>query len=561
MKKLIALIALLNILLLPQTDKKELLEELKNRGDIEVTGEGNDIYRIEYPGGVTQYYYLGKTETLLTDSIPTTVIETWTIDTMLYKDMYYFWQEVPVATSTGYELIIGDANKNGLPEIYGYTKDYYTLPVWANIFEMDSSGSFSLKYVFPDSVGVSNGLYDIAHNGELKLLTRGRVSGYSLFYKSDSISFLPTQLDIIFSSYPGQLDNPKFGDFNKNGVTDFLFYDFQGARIVLCEYNPIANNFDPVAEIPDPSNYSQGFSIGDFDLDNKTDIVYGNWRGEVFMIENEDENTYLPVWKTEVELNNVYMHLATNDIDKNGKPEFWVSSTTFYGYTDVTRFTCFEYTGDNEYEEVCRIDFVGVFPIYAGNAFARDVDKDGTEELVICISVYVFIMQFAGSSENPYYEIFYMSRNNIPGGYTGITMYDIDNDKTEELLIHRGTSLPNGYTKEVTHLFKPNFIVSAANTIVSELSGFELEQVYPNPFNPGTNIAYTIPVRSQVSLKVYDVLGNEITTLEEGEKLEGRYTVQWNGKDKYQREVNSGIYFIHLATPYYKKTVKGVMLK
>jgi hypothetical protein len=479
---------------------------------------------------------------------------------MLYKDMYYFWQEVPVATGGGYELTIGDANNNGLPEIYGRTKDYYTLPVWANIFEMDSSGSFSLQYVFPDSVISVRALYDIAGNNELKLLTRGRVSQYSLFYKPDSISSLPTQLDIIFSLYPGQLDNPKFGDFNKNGVTDFLFFDMQGVRVVICEYNSDTNNFDTVSEIP-TGWYSQGFSIGDFDLDNKTDIVYGNWRGEVFLIENEDENTYQPVWKTQVELNNVYMHLATNDIDKNGKPEFWVSSTTFYGYTDVTRFTCYEYTGDNEYEEVYRIDFVGVFPIYAGNAFARDVDKDGTEELVICISVYVFIMQFTGSSENPYYEIFYMSRNNIPGGYTGITMYDIDNDKNEELLIHRGTSLPNGYTKEVTHIFKPNFVVPVTNTGVSEISGFELEQVYPNPFNPVTNITYKIPVRSHVSFKVFDVLGNEITTLEEGEKSEGKYTIQWNGKDKFQREVNSGIYFIHLATPFYKKTVKGVMLK
>ena len=35
----------------------------------------------------------------------------------------------------------------------------------------------------------------------------------------------------------------------------------------------------------------------------------------------------------------------------------------------------------------------------------------------------------------------------------------------------------------------------------------------------------------------------------------------WNGKDKFQREVNSGVYFIHLAAPFYNKTIKGVMLK
>ena len=250
MKKLIVIIIFSNIFLFPQSSKEEQLELIKSRGDIKVTEEENDIYRLEYPEGRVQYYNLGKIETYLGDTIPTTVIETWNVDTMLYKDMYYFWQEIPVATATGYELPIGDANKNGLPEIYGRTKDFGALPVWANIFEMDSSGNFLHKYVFPDSVGTITALYDIAGNDELKLLTRDRISWNSLFYKPDSISSLPILLDIIFSLYPGQLDKPVFGDFDKNGITDFLFYDYQGRRVVICEYNPITNNFITVSEIP-----------------------------------------------------------------------------------------------------------------------------------------------------------------------------------------------------------------------------------------------------------------------------------------------------------------------
>lgn len=119
MKYLIIVIVLLNILIFLQTSKEEKLEWIKSRGDIKVTAEENDIYRLEYPGGRIQYFYLGKTETYLTDTIPTTVIETWNVDTTLYKDIYTFWQEVPVATSSGYQLVIGDVNKNGFTEIYG----------------------------------------------------------------------------------------------------------------------------------------------------------------------------------------------------------------------------------------------------------------------------------------------------------------------------------------------------------------------------------------------------------------------------------------------------------
>ena len=93
------------------------------------------------------------------------------------------------------------------------------------------------------------------------------------------------------------------------------------------------------------------------------------------------------------------------------------------------------------------------------------------------------------------------------------------------------------------------------------VSGYSLEQNYPNPFNPATMISYSLPKRSKVSLRVFDILGNEVALLDEGERSEGKHTIEWNGKDKFQRSVNSGIYFIQLVTPDYKKTIKGVMLK
>ena len=561
MKKLISLIVLLNVLLFPQATKEEKLEWMKSRGDIKVTEEGNDIYKIEYPEGRSQYYFFGNTENYQTDSIPTTVIETWNIDTNLYKDKYYFWQEIPPVTVSNYELVIGDINNNGYTEIYGFTRDYEDLwPKPVQIFEIDSMGIFSNKFTYPDSVIHAYAIYDIDFNSSKELYLYMN-NWRSIFYEPESPDSLPTDVDLVFSLYDGQLDNPQFGDFDKNNITDFLFYQLSDRRTVICEYDSVMNNFLSIAEIQDSIGYYAGYAIGDFDMDNKTDIVYGSLDGEVFVVENQSEHIYLKVWTKDIDGYHSYMQIATNDIDKNGKPEFWVSSTTYNGFTDVTNFTCFEYTSDNEYAETYRIEFVGVFPIYAANAFSRDVNNDGTEELVMCISNYIFIMQFKGSSVNPSYKIFYMTRNNIPGGFFSVTMYDLDKDGYEELLINRDVMRSDGKSKRCTHIFKPDFVVDINNKTDSQVFDFSLEQNYPNPFNPVTTISYSLPQRTYFSLKVYDMLGNEIAVLDEGEKNKGSYIVQWNGKDKFQNSVSSGIYFINLATPEFNKTIKGVMLK
>ncbi len=95
---------------------------------------------------------------------------------------------------------------------------------------------------------------------------------------------------------------------------------------------------------------------------------------------------------------------------------------------------------------------------------------------------------------------------------------------------------------------------------------FSLSQNYPNPFNPGTTISYQIPANSFVTLKVYDVLGNEIVTLVNEEKVAGEYKVEFDASDI--PNIASGIYFCKLqATPFggkaenYTSTKKMLLLK
>lgn len=76
---------------------------------------------------------------------------------------------------------------------------------------------------------------------------------------------------------------------------------------------------------------------------------------------------------------------------------------------------------------------------------------------------------------------------------------------------------------------------------------FTLEQNYPNPFNPETVIRYSLSVNSSVTLKVYDIMGQEINTMAGGQQAPGSYRVNWDGRDAAGRQVDSGVYFYRLS--------------
>lgn len=90
---------------------------------------------------------------------------------------------------------------------------------------------------------------------------------------------------------------------------------------------------------------------------------------------------------------------------------------------------------------------------------------------------------------------------------------------------------------------------------------FSLSQNYPNPFNPTTKIEFALPRQSNVSLKIYDVIGREVATLLNEEKSAGRFVVEWNGKNTLNRQVASGVYFYKLEAGSFLQTKKMLMLK
>lgn len=105
----------------------------------------------------------------------------------------------------------------------------------------------------------------------------------------------------------------------------------------------------------------------------------------------------------------------------------------------------------------------------------------------------------------------------------------------------------NGLTVDVTSFHAP--------------SDYKLFHNYPNPFNPSTTISYEIPEQSMVSLTIFDIRGQEVSTLGQSDKPPGNYEVQWNGLDKSGNPVSTGVYFCRLEAGEFSQTIKMLYLK
>ncbi len=90
---------------------------------------------------------------------------------------------------------------------------------------------------------------------------------------------------------------------------------------------------------------------------------------------------------------------------------------------------------------------------------------------------------------------------------------------------------------------------------------FELGQNYPNPFNPITAIRYSLHRPSLVNITVFNVLGQEVKTLEQGMQAAGSYETTWDGTDQAGQTVASGVYFYRITAGNYTETRKMVLLK
>jgi subtilisin family serine protease len=130
------------------------------------------------------------------------------------------------------------------------------------------------------------------------------------------------------------------------------------------------------------------------------------------------------------------------------------------------------------------------------------------------------------------------------------------------------TAVKDDYTGEVPNNFygmgKVDALAAMQNVVTSVESDnipkkFSLSQNYPNPFNPVTKIKYQVAKESQVTLRIYNILGQEIATLVDKKQKPGLYNVEFG--NNIEKQLSSGVYLYRLKAGDFVSSKKMMLLK
>src|SRR5690606_20017585 len=315
-------------------NKETELQKFVDQGG-KVEEISSDVYKLTCRTGESRVFNFSRKENVNKSNKPvdTTIINMWEIDTSKYSSKFTFWQRVEINNEYFFTPpFVDDLNRNGKPEIYGKHHSSFPGSCPVEIYERNDVGIFESIYAYPDSATLSvQAMGEIHGSGEKEIFInyRGDSIPQYVVYRSDSIGALPTTLDFFFYyQAEGQINHATFDDFDNNGITDASFIN-GFSEIIISEFKDSINNFATVFEHVVLGNPLSGFAIGDFDEDGKTELIVGSAQDTLYSIEAVKENSYELNWQGNFSTFNAYMKTSTQDIDENGKTEFWIGGQDF----------------------------------------------------------------------------------------------------------------------------------------------------------------------------------------------------------------------------------------
>ncbi len=234
------------------------------------------------------------------------------------------------------------------------------------------------------------------------------------------------------------------------------------------------------------------------------------------------------------------MNAKTDDIDENGKPEFWIGGRDFG--EGISKFFCYESDGDNSYVPVASIELRYLVSLYTAYLQAVDIDNDGKQELIINVGNCLLILKFTGKSNQHSYKLWYAKINELTQPGSSIlpsTIYDFNKDGKKDILLSLDIYPPPA----ISYILVQDSVTSVLDENLQILNQFDIQQNYPNPFNSSTSIKFALPLTSDVRIEIFNMLGESMGILSDGIKEAGYHTLSWNAPN-----VASGIYFYSIQS-------------
>jgi hypothetical protein len=415
------------------------------------------------------------------------------------------------------------ANESGVNYLYHNEQD--------STFSSISAGEITSDNFV--SAGCAWADYDL--DGDLDLFVANQSNQNNNLYRNDGQGVFTTQTGSVLANDNGNSIGCSWGDYNNDGYPDLFVANYSNQHNFLYENNG-DGTFTKITtgEIVQDGGNTFGSCWGDYDNDGYLDLFASNLNNQNnFLYHNNGNGSFTKV---------------DND-----------TVVTSGGQSEGSAWADYDNDGDLDLSVV---NFEGQ------NNFL--FNNDGNNNHWINIKCKGIVSNASGIGTKVHIKTSFGWQYRELSGQTG---YQSQNSLNAEFGIGSVSTIDtlrviwnSGLIDNHTDVPVNNFYIATEGsgltlTSVEELPSTTpsdpiLKQNFPNPFNPRTSIQYTLSKFQFVNLKVYDTLGNEITTLVNEEKPAGSYVVEINAVG-----LSNGVYFYSLRAGNNMKTKKMVLMK
>jgi len=432
-------------------------------------------------------------------------------DSVIFQQVYY------LDAFLFYKIFVHDFNGNGKPEFFAADMGE---GIRTRFFENQGDFNFIEVHRIEEPMSTkgfgdvdNDGLYEILTQATdtIRLIEQNQITGYP-----NNLVWHDMTIGGPYVSYA------RIGDIDGDSIKDITFLNtrFDPWRIEFFE-NSGNNQFIHRNPVIWHSGGPVDYSYADFDNDGKNEIVSALAPTGIMIFEYVANDSFAPIWQTDLGCPNPYLHEAIGDNNNNGYGE-WVSCGRDFSRSGFF-FKVFEATGDNQYQ-VAYYDSLPGDCWEAGGLAHGDIDNDGRNEFMVSANSNIGLYKYDPVSG--WHKIWLCDDGGFATTYP--FLLDVDNDGECEIVLSGELLRVRIYDRQL------GGIESDANGIKDE--GLIL---YPNPTNNTLKISLSksMPIRC---LDIFDLNGRLVKNI----NLKDMNSVNWDLRDNRGKEMASGIYFI-----------------
>jgi hypothetical protein len=447
-----------------------------------------------------------------------------------------------------WSVAVADFNGDSLPDFVTGSRDNF----YFNYFKNNGNGQFADPV--QTNIEVSEGgqinsivASDLDGNGTIDLAC---AAYYSIFIVSnDGLANFQYErsIGVVNDNSNAAAYNIIAVDLNKDGKPDLVTSNFNKGNIAV-HLNKGDLEFDTAVTYSSGSN-TYTVCAGDFDGDGNIDLAATN------------------------------ISSASVSIFKGHGDGVFDTATNLSSATSPQYVTACDFDNDGDLDLAVSVISIPAIAIYINDGagsltlthyvltrneprtiYTADLNKDGYQDMAVaCIAAGGPGLQIIkGNGDGS----FGAASTYYSGSWTqSVAGADFDQDHDTDLVVVNYWYMGTGTITYYENLSGTTSVDDDHNGSQTVPATFSLGQNYPNPFNPGTTISFDLPRRSDVTVSIHNVLGQKVVTVWSGVKGAGTHSVYWNGKDEYDQDMSSGVYFYSLITDDYCETRKMILMK